>query len=74
MGTYKHIGRLRSARKVGLSLASYYMEGEDYNKSIVFLTEAFNTFKEDRWNILTIDVLLKLAQCYQAVNDMDRWV
>jgi hypothetical protein len=74
MGTYKHIGRLRFARKVGLSLASYYMESDEFSKAVVFLTEAFNTFKEDRWTILTIEVLLKLAKCYQVINDMDRYI
>lgn len=74
MGTYKHIGRLRSARKVGLSLASYYMEGEEYNKATTFLVDALKTFQGDRWTVLVIDVLLKLAECYHAVGDKERYI
>jgi len=74
MGTYKHIGRLRSARKVGLSLASYYMEAEEWIKASVFLVEALKTYKTDRWGTLALDVLLKLAQCFQATEDTDRYI
>lgn len=74
MGTYKHIGRLRSARKVGLSLASYFMEAEEYTKAIGFLVDALKTFRSDRWTVLVIDVLLKLAECYQAIGDNERYI
>ncbi|ODN03761.1 Trafficking protein particle complex subunit 10, partial [Orchesella cincta] len=74
MGTYKHIGRLRSARKVGLSLASYYMEAEEFNKAVGFLVDALKTFTNDRWTVLVIDVLLKLAECYHAVGDNERYI
>lgn len=72
MGTYKHIGRIRSARKVGLSLALYYMEAEEYVKAIGFLTDALKTFRDDKWNLLVVDVLLKLAQCYQITDDHEK--
>ncbi|CAG7734427.1 unnamed protein product, partial [Allacma fusca] len=74
MGTYKHIGRIRSARKVGLSLASYYIECEEYFKAIGFLTDAFKTFRDDKWDLLVVDVLLKLAQCYQITDDYDKYI
>ena len=72
MGTYKHIGRIRSARKVGLGLADYYMEANEFHKAIVFLTDALKTFRDDKWDLLVVEALLKLAQCYQAINEMDR--
>lgn len=72
MGTYKHIGRLRSARKVGLALATYYMECGELSKSIVFLTEALHTFQGDKWSLLTAQVLLQLATCYKELGDNER--
>ena len=74
MGTYKHIGRIRSARKVGLSLAVYYIEAEEYVKAIGFLTDALKTFRDDKWNLLVVDVLLKLAQCYHVTSDHERCI
>ena len=72
MGTYKHLGRLRSARKVGLSLAHYYMEGQQWSKAIAFLTDALKTFKEENWGLLATQVYLKLADCYKSVGDTNR--
>ena len=72
MGTYKHIGRLRSARKVGLSLAEFYMEAGEYQKAIGFLSDAQKTYESDKWSHLVMAVLLQLAQCYHEINDNDR--
>jgi len=74
MGTYKHIGRIRSARKVGLSLALYYMDAGEHQKAVGFLTDALNTFRDEKWNLLVVEVLLKLALCYKATKDKERYL
>lgn len=74
MGTYKHIGRIRSARKVGLSLAEFYIEANEHQKAIGFLSDALKTFECDRWNDLVVAVLLQLAKCYLAISDNERFV
>lgn len=74
MGTYKHIGRIRSARKVGLSLATYYMDSKEHQKAVGFLTDALKTFKDDKWNLLVVEVLLKLAICYKTTKDLERYL
>jgi hypothetical protein len=69
MGTYKHIGRIRSARKVGLALAAYYVEGGAPGKAVPFLLDALTTYRADRSPLLALDTLLRLAEVYHALED-----
>lgn len=74
MGTYKHIGRLRSARLVGKEVASFYMLLGETQKAAAFLGDALRTFEEDGWHELAAQAQLELAECYRKAGDTRKFV
>jgi tetratricopeptide (TPR) repeat protein len=72
MGTYKHIGRIRSARMIGRDLAAFYLQLGEMQKAAVFLADALKTFEEENWRQLAIQTHLELADCYREMNDKER--
>lgn len=72
ISTYKHIGRIRSARLIGRDLAKFYMAEGEPLKAATFLTDQLTVFLEENWPTLAADTHLRLAQCYQATNDTER--
>ncbi|KAF5273106.1 hypothetical protein FQA39_LY07596 [Lamprigera yunnana] len=74
MGTYKHIGHLRSARLVGLEVASFYMLLGETQKAAAFLGDAFRTFELDGWQELAAQTQIKLAECYRKAGDTRKFI
>lgn len=74
MGTYKHIGRLRSARLIGREVASFYMLLGETQKSAAFLGDVLRTFEEDGWRELMAQTHLELAECHRKSGDMKKFV
>lgn len=74
MGTYKHIGRLRSARLVGREVASFYMLLGEVQKTAAFLTDALRTFEQDGWRELVAQTQIELAECYKKSGDLRKYV
>lgn len=74
MGTYKHIGRLRSARLVGRDVASFYMLQGETQKAAAFLGDLLRTFEEDGWNELAAQTHCELAQCHKKAGDTRKFV
>lgn len=74
MGTYKHIGRLRSARLVGRELAAFYRQLGEPQKAAAFLGDALKTFEQDNWKDLAAHAQLELAACYAQGGDVRRHV
>jgi len=72
MGTYKHIGRIRSARMIGRDLAAFYIQLGEMQKAAVFLMDALKTFEEENWKHLAIQTQCELADCYIKMNDKER--
>ena len=72
MGTYKHIGRIRSARMIGRDLAEFYLQLGEMPKAAVFLADALKTFEEENWRHLAMQTHLELADCYREMNDKER--
>ena len=72
MGTYKHIGRIRSARMIGRDLAAFYMQLGEMQKAAVFLIDALKTYEEENWKNLANQTQLELADCYKRMNDKER--
>jgi hypothetical protein len=72
MGTYKHIGRIRSARLIGRDLAAFYLQLGEMQKAAVFLSDALKTFEEENWGHLAIQMQLELADCYRKMDDKKR--
>ncbi|XP_037079407.1 trafficking protein particle complex subunit 10-like [Pollicipes pollicipes] len=73
MGTYKHMGRLRSARLVGRQLATFHLRLGQAAHAASLLTDALKTYQEEGWGQLTAQLLLQLAQCYQIMDDHQRY-
>lgn len=74
MGTYKHIGRIRSARLVGREVASFYMLLGETQKAAAFLSDALRTFEKDGWNELAAQTQLELAECFKKANDVRKLI
>jgi hypothetical protein len=50
------------------------MDAEEHQKAVGFLTDALKTFKDDKWSLLVVEVLLKLAICYKTTKDLERYL
>lgn len=74
MGTYKHVGRLRSARLVGRELASFYQLLGETQKAAAFLGDALKTFEQENWNELAAQTQLELSTCHLQAGDIRRYV
>ena len=74
ISSYKHIGRIRSARLVGKDLATFYMQLGQVQQAAVFLAEALKTFQFERWDKLSLQTMLDLTKCYKAMGDKDKYV
>ncbi|XP_052241628.1 trafficking protein particle complex subunit 10-like isoform X2 [Dreissena polymorpha] len=67
MGTFKHIGRFRSARLIGKNLADFYMKLGEPQKAENFLLDAMTSYHKEGWTKLRDMACLELAQCqYQT--------
>nr|CAD7438798.1 unnamed protein product [Timema bartmani] len=74
MGTYKHIGRIRSARLVGRELAQFYLLLGERNKAAAFLSDSLKTYEEEGWRDLALKTQLELADCCDKMGDTERFV
>nr|CAD7455545.1 unnamed protein product [Timema tahoe] len=74
MGTYKHIGRIRSARLVGRELAQFYLLLGERNKAAAFLSDSLKTYEEEGWRDLALKTQLELADCCDKMSDTERFV
>ncbi|KAG4077667.1 hypothetical protein HA402_015710 [Bradysia odoriphaga] len=69
ISTYKHVGRLRSARLVGLDLGNFYCTLSKPQKAVVFFTDLLRELKSEKWNYLASQTLLELASCFRKMED-----
>ena len=74
ISSYKHIGRLRSARQTGLALAKFYLLQAEHEKAAKFLAEALKSFQAEGWEELSLVSLLELAGCHAATGEVERLV
>jgi len=74
ISTYKHIGRIRSARLIGKDMAAFYMDLGQVQKAAAFLADGLKTFQQEEWSTLTIKTLLDLAKCYRILDDKEKYV
>ncbi|KYM88375.1 Trafficking protein particle complex subunit 10 [Atta colombica] len=73
MGTYKHVGRIRSARLIGKELARFYSELGENQKAVAFLSDALKTYMEEGWHHLAVQTQLELAECYKRMDDVEKY-
>lgn len=74
MGTYKHVGRIRSARLVGREVASFYMMLGETQKAAAFLSDALRTFQQDGWRELIAQTQIELAECHKKACDWRKFI
>ena len=74
ISTYKHIGRLRSARMVGLDLANFYLDLGQVQLAATFLVDALKSFRTDSWSSLQLSTLMQVANCYVSLEDHEKLV
>lgn len=74
MGTYKHIGHLRSARLIGREVASFYMLLGETQKAAAFLGDVLRTVEQNGWRELAAQTHLELAECYRKSNDIPKFI
>ncbi|XP_061917436.1 trafficking protein particle complex subunit 10 isoform X1 [Entelurus aequoreus] len=68
MEMYRAIGRLRSARLVGKSLAEFYMRKEDPERAEVFLQEALKSYVSEGWSFPVTHTRKQLAECQKLLG------
>ncbi|XP_075227904.1 SIDL trafficking protein particle complex subunit 10 [Lycorma delicatula] len=73
MGTYKHIGRTRSAHLIGKDLSAFYRRVGDLTTASLFLVNALRSYEEDGWGKLASQTRLELASCYQSIGDKEKF-
>ncbi|KAG8041690.1 hypothetical protein G9C98_006985 [Cotesia typhae] len=74
MGTYKHIGRIRSARYIGKELAQFYSSLDENQTAVTFLLDALKTYTDEGWNLLALKTQLKLTEYYKKMNNSKKYI
>ncbi|XP_039289601.1 trafficking protein particle complex subunit 10 [Nilaparvata lugens] len=72
MGTYKHIGRTRSANLIGRELSAFHWRLGDLTAAATFLVIALRCYQDDNWPQLVAHTRLQLADCYRQMPDHER--
>ena len=74
ISSYKHIGRIRSARLVGRQLAAFYLQLGERQQAASFLADALKTFQGEGWGELAARTMLDLATCYRELGEREKLV
>lgn len=64
ISTYKHIGRMRFARLIGMELAELYLSLGQHDKAATFLSSALQGAQDDSWPSLAARTQLRLVRCF----------
>ena len=72
ISSFKHIGRLRSARLIGRDMATFYIQLGEVSKAASFLVEALKCYQQESWHLLSLQTMLDLANCYKTTGDEER--
>lgn len=65
---YRAIGRLRSARLVGKSLAEFYMRKGDPERAEAFLQEALKSYVTEGWSLPVTHTRKQIAECQKLLG------
>ncbi|RUS69565.1 hypothetical protein EGW08_022675 [Elysia chlorotica] len=74
MGTYKYIGRYRSARLIGMELADFHMKVSKPEKAENFLLDSIRMYQQEGWQSLADGTMVKLAQCQKQLSDPSKYL
>ncbi|XP_061647822.1 trafficking protein particle complex subunit 10 [Phyllopteryx taeniolatus] len=68
MEMYRAIGRLRSARLLGKSLAEFYMSKGEPEQAEVFLAEALRSYVNEGWSFPVTHTRKQIAECQKLLG------
>uniref|UniRef100_A0A671W1D0 Trafficking protein particle complex subunit 10 n=1 Tax=Sparus aurata TaxID=8175 RepID=A0A671W1D0_SPAAU len=74
MEMYRAIGRLRSARLVGKSLAEFYMRKGDPERAETFLQEALKSYVSEGWSLPVTHTRRQIAECQKLLARTDDYL
>ncbi|KAG7467283.1 hypothetical protein MATL_G00151720 [Megalops atlanticus] len=74
MGMYKTIGRMRSARLVGKSLAEFYMRKGDPQKAEGFLQDSLKSYMSEGWSLPITHTRKQIAECQKQLNQTEDYL
>lgn len=72
LGRYKHIGRLRFAREIERSLATFCERSGDIRLSAKYLANSLDSFEDDNWSLLTLHTMYKLIELYKQLDEHEK--
>uniref|UniRef100_A0A674NBW7 Trafficking protein particle complex subunit 10 n=1 Tax=Takifugu rubripes TaxID=31033 RepID=A0A674NBW7_TAKRU len=72
--TYQTIGRLRSARLIGKSLAEFYMRKGDPEQAEPFLKEALKSYVSEGWSLPVTHTRKQVAECQKLLGRTDAYL
>lgn len=74
MEMYRAIGRLRSARLVGKSLAEFYMRKGDPQSAELFLLDSLKSFVSESWSLPLTHTRRQIAECQKQLQKIDEYL
>ncbi|XP_073732490.1 trafficking protein particle complex subunit 10 isoform X3 [Misgurnus anguillicaudatus] len=74
MEMYRAIGRLRSARLVGKSLAEFYMRKGDPQSAEMFLQESLKSYVSENWSLPITHTRKQIAECQKQLQKMEEYL
>ncbi|OQV12004.1 Trafficking protein particle complex subunit 10 [Hypsibius exemplaris] len=72
MGTFKHIGRTRAAKLLGIDLAKFYMEYGAFDKASGFLLDVLKMLRRETWALPCADVARLYNKCVTQTKQWDQ--
>ncbi|XP_036401019.1 trafficking protein particle complex subunit 10-like [Megalops cyprinoides] len=74
MEMYRAIGRMRSARLVGKSLAEFYMRKGDPQQAEGFLQDSLKSFVSEGWALPVTHTRKQIAECQKRLNQTEDYL
>ncbi|XP_051532316.1 trafficking protein particle complex subunit 10 isoform X1 [Myxocyprinus asiaticus] len=74
MEMYRAIGRLRSARLLGKSLAEFYMRKGDPQSAENFLQDSLKSYVSESWSLPLTHTRKQVADCQKRLQKMDEYL
>ncbi|KAJ8246715.1 hypothetical protein GJAV_G00254590 [Gymnothorax javanicus] len=74
MEMYRAIGRMRSARLVGKTLAEFYMRKGDPRRAEGLLQDALSSYEREGWALPVTHTRKQLAECQRLLNHTEEYL
>lgn len=74
MGTFKHIGRLRSVASIGKDLAKFYQMKGEHQKAEIFLEDALRVYEKEGWGLLALHTRQQLADSQRELSNLEKYM